>query len=88
MAIDYTTLAAATAAVPVVLYLLHKPILKLFTPQGIPGIPAYPNPSPILGDLWRMGQEIKKLNGFGPFLDQVSRDLGPIVQVRLSFKQT
>jgi hypothetical protein len=87
MAIDSPTLAVA-AIVPVLLFLSFKPILRLLTPQGIPGIPAYSDSSPILGDLGRVGREVEKRNGFAPFIDQVAQDLGPIAQLRMSFLRT
>jgi hypothetical protein len=90
MAIDTVTVAIVVGIIntTVILFLLYKPILQSLTPQGVPGIPAYPNPTPILGDLGRVVQAVKKFNCFGPLVDQLAQDLGPIAQLRISFLQT
>jgi hypothetical protein len=74
----YTIVAAAILA----LYLLQR-WLKFLTPKGIPGMPAYPDPYPILGDVPRMAAHIKKHRKFSHLFDQMGRDLGPISQLKL-----
>lgn len=71
-----------------VLYVLRKPLLRLITPQGIKGIPAYPGSKPIWGDIEMMGKTIEASNSFSAFFDRVSQDLGPIAQVRAGFFMT
>jgi hypothetical protein len=85
MAIDSSIVTAAAALIPVLLFLLYKPLLRLLTPHGISGIPAYPDPAPLLGDLRRLTRVMEKENSFGAFIAQVARDLGPLAQVRFSF---
>lgn len=65
------------------LYLSRHYVLALLTPRGLPGIPSYPDPKPIAGDLMRLIRTIKQTRSFRPFFDGVASDLGPIGQVRL-----
>lgn len=66
-------------------FLLRKPILRLLTPKGIPGIPAYSDAVPIWGDLPRLSKYTKESGSFSEVFDDAARDLGPIAQIRLSF---
>jgi hypothetical protein len=68
---------------PPLLYVLWKPFLRFLTPATIPGIPAYPDPQPILGDLARVGERVKETGSFTKFIDGVVRDLGVISQLRM-----
>jgi hypothetical protein len=68
-------------AIPV-LYVLRKPFLRLLTPQGIKGIPAYPDSKPFWGDLGMMGKAIEASNSFSKFFDQVAQ--GEAVRRHLS----
>lgn len=70
------------------LYLGGRYLLILITPFGLPGIPCYPDPVPVLGDLPRLIRSIKANHGFRVFFDGVARDLGPIAQVRVGFGKT
>ena len=75
-------------AVAVICYVLRGPLLRLITPKGLRGMPAYPDPQPILGDVWRLKECIEKYNSFSRYFDQQVRDLGPISQIRMPFNQT
>jgi hypothetical protein len=77
-------LAAAVALIVA----LWRPILRVLTPKGIPGIPAYPDPKPIWGDIPRMKQAIETHGGFSPCFDDMAKDLGVISQLRLGFFKT
>lgn len=68
--------------------LLYRPLLRLLTPRAIPGIPAWPNPSPILGDIPRIAKCFKETGGFSRFMDQCAMELGVISQIRLGFFHT
>ncbi|ORY21756.1 cytochrome P450 [Naematelia encephala] len=72
----------------VILWFGRRWILSLLTPRSIPGIPAYPDPVPVLGDIPRLAASMKATNGFIGFMDKVAKDLGPIAQVRISFLNT
>lgn len=69
-------------------YILRKPLLRLITPRGIPDVPAFPNPSPLLGDLPAFTKVLKETGSFSAFFDKTARELGPIAQVRLSYLTT
>jgi hypothetical protein len=69
-------------------YILRKPLLRLVTPRGIPDVPAFPNPSPLLGDLPMITKVIKETGSFSAFFDKAARELGPIAQVRMSYLMT
>jgi hypothetical protein len=79
------SLVVIFSLLPVLLYILYKPILRLLTPQGIPGIPAYPDSKPFLGDIKRFAKGIKEYGGPGAVFDKTAKDLGPIAQIRISF---
>lgn len=64
-------------------YLFRRCILALITPGGIPGLPSYPDPIPIFGDLPRVVKSVKANHSFRIFFDGVGKDLGPIAQVKL-----
>jgi hypothetical protein len=76
------------ALLPLAIYFLYRPIVKLLTPQGVPGVPAFPNPKVLLGDMGVLAEVAKIEKGFGPVMDKVSRELGPIGQIRISFLAT
>ena len=69
----------------VAIYILRRPLLRLITPQGIPGIPCLPSPQPILGDLGAFGDVVKKTGRFSEMFEAMSREFGPVVQVRMSW---
>lgn len=64
-------------------YLYRHRLLQYLVPEGIPGIPAYTDSVPILGDLPKVIRSIKANHSFRVFFDGVGKDLGPIAQVRL-----
>ncbi len=70
------------------IYLFRQQILNFFIPRSIPGIPAYPDPQPFLGDISRIAKSIKATKSFSNFFDKCAKDLGPLCQVRLSFFET
>ena len=70
------------------IYASRSWILSLLTPRGVAGIPAYPDPAPLLGDLPRLAASMKANNKFSIFFDGIGKDLGPIAQVRLSYLKT
>lgn len=55
----------------------------ILTPRGLPGIPAYSDPLPILGDLMRLVRSGKLNSGLRVFFNTVGQDLGPIAQLRI-----
>jgi hypothetical protein len=55
----------------------------ILTPRGLPGIPSYPDPLPVLGDLLRVMRSGKLHFGLRVFFDTVGQDLGPIAQIRI-----
>lgn len=65
------------------LYILRRPFLRLITPQGIPGIPKLPNPSPVTGDIPWLAETGKRIPGMTRIMDEVAKELGPIAQVRI-----
>ena len=67
------------------LFLLRRPLLRIITPRDLPGIPAYPDPSPMLGDIPRMRKMMKSSGGFGDLADACARELGAIAQLRVGF---
>lgn len=68
------------------LYSVRKWLLALLTPKNIPGIPAYPDPYPIIGDIPRIAASVKQHDRFTAFFDQITLDLGPVAQVRFPGK--
>ncbi|KAL7419102.1 hypothetical protein Q5752_005938 [Cryptotrichosporon argae] len=72
----------------VLLYLARRPLLALITPRGVPGIPAYPDPLPVLGDVVRFGKLTKALGTAGAAFDAFADDLGPLYQLRIGFFNT
>lgn len=76
--------AAIILAVGSIVYLFRSWILRQLVPTGIPGIPAYPDAYPFLGDIPRLASAIKATGCFSKFFDQVGHDLGPIAQLRLT----
>jgi hypothetical protein len=70
------------------LFIARSWFSSLITPKGIPGIPAYPDPTPVLGDIPRIAASLKAQQSNTAFFQQVGRDLGPIVQVRLTGLKT
>lgn len=70
-------------AAAVLAYASRRWILQALVPRGIPGIPAYSDSRPIVGDLPKIIKAIKEHDSFRMFFDAVGQDLGPIAQVRL-----
>ena len=74
----YVALSVALLAVA------YRPFLRLLTPPRIPGIPAYPDAMPLLGDMLRLGKWLEH-STLGSFFNQCSKDLGVISQIRLGW---
>lgn len=73
---------------PVILFLYRHALLRLLTPRGIPGVPAYPNPKPLWGDLQFFQASMQEHGGFSKCFDDMATDLGVISQLRLGFFKT
>ena len=58
-------------------------ILRLLTPRGISGVPALPNPKPIVGDLFTLIDAFKRLGGLGARTEELVKTYGPIFQLRI-----
>jgi hypothetical protein len=69
-------------------YLFRSRIQSLLTPKGLPGLPAFADASPILGDIPRIAASLKESNDSSSFFARMGKDLGPIAQVRLTAFKT
>jgi hypothetical protein len=71
--------------IPAILYFLRSPLRKILIPRGLKGIPALSTGVPIWGDIPFMGRMIGDHDSFSYFFDWISRELGPIGQVRVGW---
>lgn len=75
-------------AIPTLVYLFWRPLVRLLTPKGIPDVPSYPDPKPFWGDIHRFKASIEKHGGFSRCFDDIAKDLGVMSQLRLGFFKT
>jgi cytochrome P450 len=73
---------------PLILFLYRDALLRFLTPRGIPGVPSYPDPKPLSGDLHYFRESMRTQGGFSKCFDNMARDLGPLSQIRLGFFKT
>jgi cytochrome P450 len=78
----------ATIIIATLLYFFRHALLFLLTPRGIPYIPSWPDPVPLLGDFPRLYSHTKETWCFNTFTDLSARTLGPICQFTLGFFRT
>ena len=81
-------MTARSLVVGTVAYASRGWFLQLVHPKGILGIPAYPNATPILGDVLKLSAWVKAHDGIAMFMDEVGRDLGIVAQLRLTAAKT
>lgn len=83
---EWTT--ALVLLIGTAVYASRSWLLSLITPKGIPGVPAFPYSTPILGDIPKLAAKMKEYEKFSSFFDEVGRQLGPVAQVRLTAYKT
>ena len=86
--VNWETSAALVLMVGPVAYLLRSWLLYLITPQGIPGIPKYPDSTPLLDDIPKIAASVKEHDTTCALFDKIGHELGVVAQVRLAGLKT